>query len=70
MRLGGTPGVRRLEPPALDRLHQRCHVTLLAGLLERRIQILVVPLEDAGIGVGGQRQARIAVGVQAGRGRT
>jgi hypothetical protein len=41
--LGVTPGVR-LEPPALDRLHQRYHVTLLAGLFERRIQILVVLL--------------------------
>jgi hypothetical protein len=27
---------------------------LLAGLFERRIQILVVPLEDLAIGVGGQ----------------
>jgi hypothetical protein len=27
---------------------------LLAGQFERRIQILVVPLKDAGIGVGGQ----------------
>src|SRR5277367_4182942 len=51
--LGVTPGVR-LEPPALDRLHQRCHVTLRTGLSERRIQILVVPLEDVAIGAGGQ----------------
>ena len=51
--LGVTPGVR-LEPPALDRLHQRCHVTLLAGLFERRIQFLVVPLEDVAICIGGQ----------------
>src|SRR3954452_1028257 len=50
---GVTPGVR-LQPPALDRLHQRCHLTLLAGLLERRIHILVVPPEDVAIGVGGQ----------------
>src|SRR5580704_8000620 len=53
LRLGITPGVR-LEPPALDRLHQRCHVTLLARLLERRVQILVVPLQGAAVGVGGQ----------------
>jgi hypothetical protein len=53
LRLRITPGVR-LEPPALDGLHQRCHVALLAGLFERRIQILVVPLEDLAIGVGGQ----------------
>jgi hypothetical protein len=53
LRLRITPGVRR-EPPALDRLHQRCHVTLLTGLFERRIQILVVPLEDVAIGAGGQ----------------
>ena len=63
MRLGVTPGVR-LEPPALDRLHQRCHVTLRTGLSERRIQILVLPLEDVAIGAGST--ARIAVGVQAG----
>jgi hypothetical protein len=44
-----TPGVR-LEPPALDRLHQRCPVTSLTGLFERRIQNLVVPLEDVAIG--------------------
>src|SRR5690242_9206595 len=33
---------------------ERCHVTLLAVLFERRIQILVVPPEDVAIGVGGQ----------------
>jgi hypothetical protein len=42
----GTPaalGDHTRRPPrttSADRLHQRCHVTLLAGLLERRIQIL------------------------------
>jgi hypothetical protein len=35
-------------------VHQRYHVTSLAGLFERRIQILVVPLEDVAIGVSGQ----------------
>jgi hypothetical protein len=66
LRLGVTPGVR-LEPPALDRLHQRCHVTLLAGMFERRIQIpsyrwrMSPPALTAST-------ARVAVGVQAGRG--
>jgi hypothetical protein len=42
---------------------------LRTGLFERRIQILVVPLEDVAIGVAAST-ARIAVGVQAGRVRT
>jgi hypothetical protein len=68
LRLGVTPGVR-LEPPALDRLHQRCHVTLLARLFERRVQILVVPWRMLASALAAST-ARIAVGVQAGRGRT
>jgi hypothetical protein len=58
-----------LEPPALDRLDKRCHITLLAGLFERRIQILVVPLRMS-LSAFAASTARIAVGVRAGRGTT
>jgi len=65
--LGVTPGVR-LEPPALDRLRQRCHLSMLAGLFERRIQILVIlqpapRLAHSPPGVAGTRCSREVPGL-------
>ncbi|HWG13923.1 MAG TPA: hypothetical protein VG268_11690 [Streptosporangiaceae bacterium] len=74
LRSGVTPGVR-LDPPALDRLHQRCHVTLLAGLFERRIQVLVVPpspvtfpAREPGIARAGPQVTHLVTAID-GRGR-
>ena len=54
-----TPGVS-LEPPAPNHPHQGRHVTLLAGLLERRVQVLVVPLQDIPARPGRGRRSRQA----------
>src|SRR5215831_7157296 len=51
--IGVAPSVR-LEPPAPHRLHQWREVTMLAGLLERRVQVIVVALQHCRISVGGQ----------------
>jgi hypothetical protein len=51
--IGVAPGVG-LESPALDGLHQGCHVVTLAGLLERGVQVVVVAPQHVGVGVSGQ----------------
>jgi len=49
-----TPGIG-LEPPATYGLDQGREVASLACLLVGTIQVSLVPLEDFGISVGGQR---------------
>ncbi len=55
--IGAAPSVR-LEPPAPDGLHQACEV-VLAGLLERRVQGMVVTLKHGSVSVG-----RVVVSMQ------
>src|SRR5215467_13694538 len=50
LRVGIAPGVG-FEPPAPDRLHQRGQVLVVACLLERCVQFVVVVLQDVRVGV-------------------
>ena len=65
--VGVAPGIC-LEPPAPHRYHQGSQVAVLAGTLERGVQVAVVALQQAASAFAAST-ARIAAGVQAGRGR-